>query len=125
MTSWWWKRRGAGRLRRLGGTLIVAVGVVALLVWMAGSEPVMLAIQGGLARVTGSILAALGHRTVVEGNTVCSDLFGISVVTACTGLFTTGLFLIAVVVYPAAWLSRLLGIGIGLGGIFVLNVVSW
>jgi len=80
-------------------------------------------VQHGLARITSGVLNLLGHRTSVDGSTVASSLFGITVVTACTGLFTTGLFLIAVVVYPAGWRSRLIGAGLGIGGVFLVNVV--
>ncbi|MFC2078776.1 hypothetical protein ACFLSZ_02230, partial [Candidatus Bipolaricaulota bacterium] len=69
------------------------------------------------------ILNLFGQNTVVVGTTVQSSLFGISVVTACTGIFITGLFLIAVVAFPARWLSKLIGAGIGIGGIFVVNIV--
>jgi exosortase/archaeosortase family protein len=101
----------------------LAAGVIVLMIWTAGNESVMSAIQGSLARITGGILTALGQRAVVEGNTVRTAVFGISVVTACTGLFTAGLFLIAVLIYPAGWRSKLVGVGIGLCGILALNVV--
>lgn len=119
-------RKGISRCflhRRVWWSVGAALCVAALLVWVAGSEPVMGAVQGGLARITSGILNGLGHRTSVSGSTVSSDLFGITVVTACTGLFTTGLFLIAVVAYPAGWRSRLLGAGLGVGGLFALNIV--
>ena len=109
--------------RRIWPSLLAAVCVAVLLIWLAGSEAVMGGVQHGLARITSGVLNLLGHRTSVDGSTVASSLFGITVVTACTGLFTTGLFLIAVVVYPAGWRSRLIGAGLGIGGVFLVNVV--
>ncbi|MCK5828109.1 hypothetical protein KAH43_06235, partial [Candidatus Bipolaricaulota bacterium] len=35
----------------------------------------------------------------------------------------TGLFLIAVVALPARWTAKLIGVGIGIGGIFLVNIV--
>ncbi len=109
--------------RRIWLSAVAAACAVALLVWIGGNDAVMDGVQRGLARVTGGILNLLGHRTVVTGSTVSSEAFGITVVTACTGLFTTGLFLIAVITFPAGWTSKLIGVGLGVGGIFLLNVV--
>jgi len=119
-----WKRY----LRSLrGGRLwlpvLAAACVAALLIWIAGNDAVMGGFQRGLARITGGIMNLLGHRTVITGTTVSSEAFGITVVTACTGLFTTGLFLIAVIAFPTGWTSKLIGVGLGVGGIFLLNVV--
>jgi exosortase/archaeosortase family protein len=109
--------------RRVWLPVLGAACMAALLIWIAGSEPMMGGVQRGLARVTSGILNVFGHRTVVAGSTVSSDLFGITVVTACTGLFATGLFLIAVIAYPTGWKSKLIGGGLGVAGIFLLNVV--
>jgi exosortase/archaeosortase family protein len=121
--------RAIGKIRRdralvcwLPG-IACAVAVVALLTWAAGIDSVMRGIQGGLARIVGTILTTLGHRVVVVGNDVRSSSFGISVVAACTGLFSTGLFVAAVFVFPTRWISRLIGVGIGAVGIFAMNVV--
>jgi len=77
----------------------------------------------GLARVTGTLLNVLGHSTSVSGNTVATESFGISVVTACTGIFVLGLYLVAVIAYPCRWISKLLGVLLGIGGVFMLNLI--
>ena len=100
-----------------------AVGVLAVLLLAANSEPVMIAIRGALARISSVLLNLFGQDTVVQGTTVQSRVFGISVVTACTGLFTTGLFLIAVMAFPARWTAKLIGAAIGIGGIFIVNII--
>jgi exosortase/archaeosortase family protein len=111
------------RSRRAWITAVAVACAAALLIWLAGHEQAMGAIQHGLAQITSGLLNLFGHRTVVTGTTVASGLFGITVVTACTGLFTTGLFLIAVLAYPTGWRSKLIGAAMGVGGIFALNVV--
>ena len=111
------------RRRRIWLSAALAASATALLVWVAGSDAAMTGLQRLLARITSGILNLFGHRTAVIGSTVSSELFGINVVTACTGLFTTGLFLIAVVAFPTGWRSKLIGVGIGLGGITLLNIV--
>jgi exosortase/archaeosortase family protein len=97
--------------------------MLALLIMLAGNESVMNSIQRALALVSSSLLNLFGQDTVVVGTMVRSNVFGISVVTACTGIFITGLFLIAVVAFPARWLAKLIGAGIGIGGIFLVNIV--
>ncbi|HDS29254.1 MAG TPA: hypothetical protein ENN96_02090, partial [Candidatus Acetothermia bacterium] len=100
----------------LGSALLV--GLVFL-----GSRPgAMMAIQRAIARLTSGILNLLGQSTSVVGTTVQSSLFGINVVAACTGVFLTGAFLIAVAVLPSRWTAKLIGLGLGLGGIFVVNL---
>jgi len=103
--------------------ILAAAGMLAALIVMAGSETVMNGIQRALALISSGILNLLGQNTVVVGTTLQSTAFGISVVTACTGVFITGLFLIAVVAFPTRWLSKLIGAGIGIGGIFLVNIV--
>ena len=110
------------RHRRVWLSVLAAACMAALLIWIAGNETVMGGVQRVLARITSGVLNGFGHRTVVAGSTVSSEIFGITVVTACTGLFTTGLFLIAVIAYPTGWRSKLIGAGLGVGGLFLLNV---
>lgn len=123
MRSRWCTFMRSVRSRPLWLRLALCTGVITLLLWTASSDDMMAGIQGGLARVTGAVLNVLGERAAVEGNTVQSERFGISVVAACTGLFITGLFVVAVIAYPTRPLSGLLGVGIGIAGIYVLNVV--
>jgi len=103
--------------------ILAAAGMLAALIVIAGSETVMNGIQRALALISSGILNLFGQNTVVFGTTVQSSAFGISVVTACTGVFITGLFLIAVMAFPVRWVSKLIGAGIGIGGIFLVNVV--
>jgi len=111
------------RQRRIWITALTVAGAAALLIWLAGHETAMGAIQRVLAQITSGALNLFGHRTVVIGSSVTSAQFGITVVTACTGLFTTGLFLIAVLAYPTGWRSKLIGAAVGVGGIFAINVI--
>jgi len=101
-------------------TIAVAVGV---LVWIANSSGAMQWVQTVLATITAGILRVCGEAAVVTGSTVQTDAFGISVVTACTGLFTTGLYVIAVLAFPTRWRARAIGLAIGVAGIFLLNLI--
>ena len=98
-------------------------GFAVLILWVMNNEMVLASLQTGTARIVSSILNHLGQKTEVIGTTVASARFSIAVVAACTGLFLTAVFLAAVAAYPARWLAKLLGAGLGLAGIFTLNVV--
>jgi exosortase/archaeosortase family protein len=103
----------------------IGTGVVLLggLLALAGSEAAMQTIQRAIARMTSSVLNLLGQSTTVAGTTVQSHLFGINVVAACTGVFLTGLYLVAVAVLPTRWGAKLVGAGIGIAGIFIVNLL--
>ena len=104
-------------------SILAAAGMLAVLILLAGNETAMNGIQRLLALISSVILNLFGQHTVVIGTTVQSSVFGISVVTACTGIFITGLFLTAVVALPARWTAKLIGAGIGIAGIFLVNIV--
>jgi len=103
--------------------ILAASGTLAGLIIVASTETIMNGIQRVLALTSSGILNLFGQQTIVVGTTVQSSIFGISVVTACTGVFITGLFLVAVVALPTQWISKLIGAGIGIGGIFMVNIV--
>ena len=110
------------RRARISARLALCAGTAVLLIAVANADGIMSAIQGGFAQIAGGALQLLGENAAVDGNTVRTARFGISVVTACTGLFLTGLFSIAVIAFPCGWRSKIGGILLGAGGIFALNV---
>jgi archaeosortase B (VPXXXP-CTERM-specific) len=105
------------------GSIAAVCATVGLLLWVVNTDAVNRGLQQGLAVTTAGLLRVLGQNAVVAGNTVTTSAFSITVVTACTGLFTTVLFLVAVLAFPTGWRARLLGVAIGIGGIFVLNLL--
>jgi len=111
------------RRSRAWATVGLVAVVAAAVLWIAEHDGIMSGIQRGYARIASGALNLLGHRTSVVGSTVASSQFGISVVAACTGLFATGLFLVAVAAYPVRARAKLVGSAIGIAGIFVVNIV--
>jgi exosortase/archaeosortase family protein len=108
--------------RQVAASTLGAGSVLGMLVLVLSSDAATSAVRRAFAVATSAVLNLLGNRTVAQGTDILSSEFGISVVTACTGLFVTGLFLAAVAAFPATWRARLAGVGIGLGGLFVVNV---
>jgi len=117
-------RRPADFLPKRGWfSVVTAAAVVCLLVVLLSHDAAMTGVQGAFAFITNGILRLFGEPTMASGNVVRSNAFGVTVVTACTGLFTTALFIIAVLVYPTGWGAKVIGAAVGIGGIFVLNLV--
>ncbi len=107
---------------RVAASVAAAATVLAALVWVLSTDRATAIVRRMFAVATSAVLNVLGNHTAAQGTDIVSSGFGISVVTACTGLFVTGLFLAAVAAFPASWRARLAGAGIGLAGLFVLNV---
>ena len=119
--------RGEGDRGRHSGrfwlSLSLAGSTFAAGILLMASDGAMGGVQRLFARITSTILGWLGQATVAHGNAVLSGTFGISVVTACTGLFVTTLFVVAVLLFPTTWRARLFGSAIGVVGLFAVNVV--
>ena len=116
-------KRMVGWLRSAWPSLAGAIVAAGLLLWCAGNDRFVAGLQRILAQSTGAMLRLFGQSTTVVGTTVQSGQFGITVVTACTGLFATGLFVIAVAAFPARWRAKLAGVAIGIGGLYVVNLI--
>lgn len=110
-------------LLRIGAFVLLLAGAALGISLLVGQETAMRGLQDGLARVASSILNLFGGHTLVDGNTIHSERFSLSVVTACTGLFTTGVFVVAVLAFPARWRAKAIGVALGIASISVLNVV--
>ncbi len=109
--------------RQVAASAAGAGSALGALVLVLSSDTATTAVRRAFAVTTGAVLNLMGNRTIVRGTDILSSEFGISVVTACTGLFVTGLFVAAVAAFPASWRARLAGALIGLAGLFVVNVV--
>jgi exosortase H (IPTLxxWG-CTERM-specific) len=108
---------------RIGAFVLLLAGAALGLSLLIGQETAMRGLQSGLARVTSGILNLFGAHTLVSGNTIHSSRFSLSVVTACTGLFTTGVFIVAVLAFPARLRAKAIGVAFGVGAIFILNLL--
>jgi len=94
-----------------------------LIAWLMGSDRALSSLERGIASIASGILDLLGSRTVVVGATIESPRFSLSVVTACTGLFLTAVFVAAVIAYPSRLWEKAVGAAAGAAAIFLLNLV--
>jgi len=106
-------------------TFVLLLGAVAAgITFLTNHDGAMASFQGGIATITSHVINVFGGRTSVSGNVIqSSGSFALSVVTACTGLFTTGVFIVAVLAFPASFLAKLIGVTLGAAGIFLINLL--
>ena len=106
-------------------TFVLLLGAVtAGIAFLTNHDGAMRSFQGGIAGITSHVINLFGGRTSVTGNIIhSSGSFALSVVTACTGVFTTGVFIVAVLAFPAGFLAKLIGVTLGTIAIFLINLV--
>lgn len=75
------------------------------------------------ADLTGFFLGLFGLTIRVSGRIVSMPNFAIEVVGECTGLYEMLIFLAAMIAYPANWTKKLIGAGLGIPLLYVINIV--
>ena len=113
-------RHSLGQIARC---VVPGTATLGAVVYIGQSAGPTLALRRAYAAAATWVLRLFGADVAMRGTDIASSQFTISVVTACTGLFVTGLFLVAVAAFPTSWRSRFLGAALGIVGLFALNVV--
>ena len=108
------------------GVLIFVGGILAFM--LIHSRMVEREALDGLLRftagATGAFVNLLGGGPVeVEGALISSPGFSMIIVTECTALVPMAIVVCAVLAYPGTWKQKLIGAGLGIGALFVLNLV--
>ncbi len=80
-------------------------------------------VANGIATLAAVLLGLTGIEARAEGSVIRSGPFAAMVDTNCTGLFVMFIYLSAVVAYPSAMREKLLGVALGFGALFTLNLV--
>jgi exosortase H (IPTLxxWG-CTERM-specific) len=76
------------------------------------------------AKVTGAILSVFDSNGInVDGTLVSSETFSMRIVTLCTGLIPSAIFVSAILAYPSKLKHKILGIITGIVAIYSLNLV--
>lgn len=75
------------------------------------------------ADLTGSVLKLFGLAVNISGRVVRLNNFSMEVVGECTGLYEMLIFLAAMIAYPASYKKKLIGAGLGLPLLYVINVI--
>lgn len=77
----------------------------------------------GIARVSGVVLDLIGQNVTMQGTVIRNSRFAVNIRNGCNGIEAMLIFLAAVLAFPATWRSRLLGLGIGILAIQVVNLI--
>jgi len=86
----------------------------------AGLAKITAWISYGVLQVVSLIAGFPLHK---NGTIMGSGAFEVDVAPACSGAVPMSIYLSAVLAYPASWASRRMGVGLGIGVIFLVNVV--
>ena len=107
----------------------VAVFFITLLVsfWLLNNDWIMAHVldpyTGIVARVAVLIFHIAGQSATAIGTSVTVNGTGLSIAQGCNGVEALALYLAAVFALPAGWKRKLIGVGIGIVGIFVINQI--
>jgi exosortase H (IPTLxxWG-CTERM-specific) len=77
----------------------------------------------GIAKVSGVTLNILGQNVTMVGTAIRSPRFAVNIRNGCNGVEAMLIFLAAVLAFPASWRSRLLGLGLGILAIQIVNLI--
>lgn len=77
----------------------------------------------GIAQVSGVVLDLIGQNVTMQGTVIRNSRFAVNIRNGCNGVEAMLIFLAAVLAFPATWRSRLLGLGLGILAIQVVNLV--
>ena len=80
-------------------------------------------VTAGIARVSGAVLDVIGQDVILQGTVIRSSRFAVNIRNGCNGVEAMLIFLAAVLAFPASWRSRLLGLGLGILAIQVVNLI--
>jgi exosortase H (IPTLxxWG-CTERM-specific) len=77
----------------------------------------------GIAQVSGAVLDLIGQDVTMQGTVIRNSRFAVNIRNGCNGVEAMLIFLAAVLAFPASWRSRLLGLGLGILVIQVVNLI--
>ena len=77
----------------------------------------------GIARVSGAVLDLIGQDVTMQGTVIRNSRFAVNIRNGCNGVEAMLIFLAAVLAFPASWRSRVLGLGLGIVAIQVVNLI--
>jgi exosortase/archaeosortase family protein len=77
----------------------------------------------GIARIASGLLGLFSINAQADGAIIRTGSFAALVDTNCTGLFVIFIYLSALLAYRSGTREKLIGVALGFGALFVLNLV--
>jgi exosortase H (IPTLxxWG-CTERM-specific) len=75
------------------------------------------------AYLSSGALNLLGQHTQIEGSSIYSAFYAISVSKGCDAIEAMALFLSTTLAFPMAWKTKIIGIFWGISLLFIINIV--
>jgi exosortase H (IPTLxxWG-CTERM-specific) len=101
----------------------VLIGAYLLIAWNPVNDRAIVPLTGGIAKVSGSILQAMGENVRVAGTTITSSRFGVNINNGCNGVEAMLILLASIVAFPASMKARVVGLLLGAVVVQVLNFI--
>ena len=101
----------------------VLIGAYLLIAWNPVNDRAIVPLTAGIAKVSGSILQAIGENVRVAGTTITSPRFGVNINNGCNGVEAMLILLASIVAFPASMKARAVGLLLGAVVVQVLNFI--
>jgi exosortase H (IPTLxxWG-CTERM-specific) len=119
--SWW--RRYRREIVFLTLFLVLLGGSFTLISVNWVNDHVIEPFTAGIAQASGAVLDLIGQNVTLQGTVIRNARFAVNIRNGCNGVEAMLIFLAAVLAFPASWRSRLLGLGLGILVIQVVNLI--
>ncbi|MFL6245227.1 MAG: exosortase H [Thermoanaerobaculia bacterium] len=101
----------------------VLIGAYLLIAWNPVNDRAIVPFTGGIAKVSGSLLHAMGENVRVSGTTITSSKFGVNINNGCNGVEAMLILLASIVAFPASMKARAVGLLLGAIVVQILNLI--
>ena len=101
----------------------VLIGAYLLVAWNPVNDRAIVPLTAGIAKVSGSILQAIGENVRVAGTTITSPRFGVNINNGCNGVEAMLILLASIVAFPSSMKARAVGLLLGAVVVQVLNFI--
>ena len=112
-----------GRTGRSVGLFIVLLGLLEGLYLLTDQSEAVASFARTTAHLTAMALSVLGEAVRVEGVSLYSPLLNMRIVSECTAITPTMVFVAAVLAFPSSVSVKLKGLLLGIVALYLINLV--
>jgi len=103
--------------------LVLVLGVLQRIDYVVFNHAATRALVRLAARTVLALLTFVGADATIVDNVIVYRWFRLRIIPECTGVDVIGLFVAAVLAFPAGWSRRLTGLALGIPVLVVLNLI--
>lgn len=108
---------------RVVGVFIVLLALLEGAYLFTGDSWFVLMLSKSTAHATGAALSIIGEPIRVEGTSLYSPILNMKIVSECTSITPTMVFVSAVCAFPSAISMKLKGLVLGIVALYIINLV--